>query len=119
MPQKINIMGKCIIAKNLKTLREANGFTQEQLANYLSIKRSAYSNYELGDREIPLRIMERLADLYGCDLYSLYEENESTLKDTLATAFRIDNLSDNDLQQIAIFKKVVKNYLKMDKLLAR
>ena len=41
---------KEIVARNLKSLREANGFTQERLANYLGIGRSAYSNYELGDR---------------------------------------------------------------------
>lgn len=110
---------KEIVARNLKSLREANGFTQERLANYLGIGRSAYSNYELGDREIPLNIMESLANLYGCDLIALYEESEDVLNSTLATAFRVDNLSDEDLKQIAIFKNVVKNYLKMDKLLAK
>ena len=110
---------KEIGARNLKSLREANGFTQERLANYLGIGRSAYSNYELGDREIPLNIMESLANLYGCDLFALYEESEDVLNSTLATAFRVDNLSDEDLKQIAIFKNVVKNYLKMDKLLAK
>lgn len=110
---------KEIVARNLKSLREANGFTQERLANYLGIGRSAYSNYELGDREIPLNIMESLANLFGCDLFTLYEESEDVLHSTLATAFRVDNLSDEDLKQIAIFKNVVKNYLKMDKLLAK
>lgn len=110
---------KEIVARNLNSLREANGFTQERLANYLGIGRSAYSNYELGDREIPLNIMESLANLYGCDLFALYEESEDVLNSTLATAFRVDNLSDEDLKQIAIFKNVVKNYLKMDKLLAK
>lgn len=110
---------KEIVTRNLKSLREANGFTQERLANYLGIGRSAYSNYELGDREIPLNIMESLANLYGCDLFALYEESEDVLNSTLATAFRVDNLSDEDLKQIAIFKNVVKNYLKMDKLLAK
>lgn len=110
---------KEIVVRNLKSLREANGFTQERLANYLGIGRSAYSNYELGDREIPLNIMESLANLYGCDLFALYEESEDVLNSTLATAFRVDNLSDEDLKQIAIFKNVVKNYLKMDKLLAK
>lgn len=110
---------KEVITKNLKALREANGFTQERLAAYLGIGRSAYSNYELGEREIPLNIVESLANLYGCDLFSLYEENENVLKNALATAFRVDNLSDEDLKQIAIFKKVVKHYLKMDKLLEK
>lgn len=110
---------KEVIARNLKVLREANGFTQERLAGYLGIGRSAYSNYELGNREVPLDVMENLANLYGCDLYSLYEDNDDILNCILATAFRVDNLSDEDLKQIATFKNVVKNYLKMEKLLKK
>ena len=35
-----------VIGRNLKVLREANDLTQEQMASYLSIGRSAYANYE-------------------------------------------------------------------------
>lgn len=110
---------KELIAKNLRLLRDANGFTQERLAAYLGIGRSAYSNYETGDREPPLNVMEDLADLYGCDLYDLYEDNADVLKGALATAFRVDNLSSEDMQQIAAFKRVVKNYMKMNMLLSK
>lgn len=98
-------------------MREASGFTQEQVAQFLGIGRSAYSNYETGDRELPLEVMERLADLYGCDMYLLYEEDADVVKNMLTTAFRVDNLSADDMKQIAGFKAVVKNYLKMDMLL--
>lgn len=107
------------VAKNLKRLREANGFTQDKLADYLKIGRSAYSNYECGERETPLEILERLANLYGCELYTLYDENQDVIKGVLATAFRVDNLSSQDMAQIAAFKRVVMNYLKMDMLLKK
>ena len=42
---------RLVVASNIKRLREASGFTQESVANYLGIKRSAYSNYETGERE--------------------------------------------------------------------
>ncbi len=106
-----------IISKNIRSMREASGFTQEQVAQFLGIGRSAYSNYETGDRELPLEVMERLADLYGCDMYLLYEEDADVVKNMLTTAFRVDNLSADDMKQIAGFKAVVKNYLKMDMLL--
>ena len=106
-----------IISKNIRSMREASGFTQEQVAQFLGIGRSAYSNYETGDRELPLEVMERLADLYGCDMYFLYEEDADVVKNMLTTAFRVDNLSADDMKQIARFKAVVKNYLKMDMLL--
>lgn len=107
------------IAGNLKRLREANGFTQEHVANFLNIGRSAYSNYETGDRECPLEIMEKLSDLYGCEPYLLYEEDANVVKNMLTTAFRVNEVSTEDMQHIAAFKKVVMNYLKMDMLLAR
>ena len=105
---------RLIIAKNIKLLRQASNYTQENVASFLGIGRSAYSNYESGDRELPLSCMEKLADLYGCDAYMLYEENESVIEDMLATAFRVDNLSPADMEQIAAFKRVVRNSLMMD-----
>ena len=110
---------RLIIAKNIKLLRQASNYTQESVAFFLGIGRSAYSNYESGDRELPLSCMEKLADLYGCDAYMLYEENESVIEDMLATAFRVDNLSPADMEQIAAFKRVVKNSLMMDTMLSK
>lgn len=110
---------RLIVAKNIKLLRQASNYTQENVAFFLGIGRSAYSNYESGDRELPLSCMEKLADLYGCDAYMLYEENESVIEDMLATAFRVDNLSPADMEQIAAFKRVVKNSLMMDKMLSK
>ena len=110
---------RLIIAKNIKLLRQASNYTQENVASFLGIGRSAYSNYESGDRELPLSCMEKLADLYGCDAYMLYEENDSVIEDMLATAFRVDNLSPADMEQIAAFKRVVKTSLMMDTMLSK
>lgn len=108
-----------IIARNIKKMREASGYTQDNIASFLGITRSAYSNYELATRELPLDCMEKLADLYGCDAYLLYEENADVVENMLATAFRVDNLSPDDMEQIATFKRVVKNSLMMDSMLSR
>ena len=110
---------RTVISENIRRMREACKFTQEQVSQFLGIGRSAYSNYETGDRELPLEVMERLADLYGCDLYLLYEKDTDLVKNMLTTAFRVDDLSAEDMKQIADFKAVVKNYLKMDMLLKR
>lgn len=50
--------------KRLKDLREDNDLKQQQVADYLGITRSAYSNYENGIREIPLELLMKLADFY-------------------------------------------------------
>jgi transcriptional regulator with XRE-family HTH domain len=108
-----------IIGKNLKKMREANRFSQEQVASFLGIKRSAYSNYECGDREAPLEVLEKASDLFGCELHLLFEENVDVVNNMLTCAFRVDNLNEEDIAQIASFKNIVKTYLKLNQLLAQ
>lgn len=105
-----------IIGKNLKQLRDFNKFSQEQVAEYLGIKRSTYSNYESGEREAPLDVLEKISNLYGCELHVLFEENIESFHDALVCTFRVDNLSNSDLNEIANFKDIVKSYLKMNRL---
>lgn len=106
-----------VIGKNLAIFRKANRFTQEQIASYLGIQRSAYSNYESGDREPSLDILEKAATLLGCNLSMFFEEDEKVVEHMLVGAFRVEDLSVADMQEVAAFKKVVMNYLKMDNLL--
>lgn len=108
-----------IVAKNIKLMREAASFTQEKVADFLGIKRSAYANYETGDRELPLSIMEKLADLYGCDAILMYAEDSNVVENMLTTAFRVDNLTAADMVQVAAFKRVVKNSLMLDSMLEK
>ena len=108
-----------IVGHNLKSLREANNFTQEQLAAYLGISRSAYANYETGDREAPLDVLEKACNLLGCELELLFDEDEYAVKNMLVCAFRADSLNDNDLKEVSTFKEIVMNYMKMERLLAK
>lgn len=107
-----------VVGRNLKALREANGYTQEQVANFLSIGRSAYANYEAGERETPMEVMERASELFGCELALLFDEDEQAVKNMLVCAFRADNLSVNDMKEVAAFKNIVLNYMKMERLMA-
>ncbi len=108
-----------IIGRNIQSYRVNNGFTQETIANFLGIKRELISYYENGSREVPFNVLDRLCDLYGVDLENFYEEDESKLKENIAIAFRTDGFENKDLETIADFKAIVKNYLKMNNLLAR
>ena len=84
-----------VIGRNLKVLREANDLTQEQMSSYLGIGRSAYANYEAGEREAPLEVLERSAALLGCELELLFEQDVETVKDRMMVcAFRTDGLTE-------------------------
>ena len=48
----------------LKDLREDSDLTQKQLADYLHIKQNTYSQYENGQRQLPLECLVALAIFY-------------------------------------------------------
>lgn len=48
----------------LKDLREDADFTQKQIADYLNVKQNTYSQYENGQRQIPLDALIALAKFY-------------------------------------------------------
>ena len=107
-----------IIGRNIKALREANSYTQEQVAAYLGINRSAYANYETGEREAPIDVLEKACNLFGCEMELLFDPDEKAVKNMLVCAFRADNLSENDLREVSAFKEIVLKYMKMERLLA-
>lgn len=110
---------RTVIGNNLKTLRQACKFSQSEVADGLGIQRSAYANYEAGEREAPLSVIEKAAELFGCEPYLIIEKDKDIVDDMLVTAFRIDNLTADDMKQVAAFKKLVMNYLKMERLLEK
>ena len=106
-----------VIGNNLKVLRENSGYTQKQISEFLGINRSAYANYESGERVAPMNVLEGVAKLFGVDLAVLFEEDAAKVQSMLLCAFRAEGLSVEDMKQVAEFKDVAMSYLKMVKLL--
>lgn len=50
--------------RRIRDLREDSDKTQQDVADYLYMKRTVYQRYESGEREIPVWALIRLADLY-------------------------------------------------------
>ncbi len=48
----------------IRDLREDHDMTQRELASHLCCSQQVYSNYELGQRDIPTDILIKLAKLY-------------------------------------------------------
>lgn len=54
-----------MIFENIRNLREDNDKTQQELADYLHVKQTTYSKYELGKINIPIEVFIKLADYYN------------------------------------------------------
>lgn len=105
-----------IIASNFKKMRENLGFTQEKIGQYLGCAREEISYYETNTREIPLSILEKAADLFGIELVDFFSEEETV---GIRFAYRAEDSTVEDLSQIAHFKKIIKNYQRINRLMSK
>lgn len=63
----------------LKDLREDRDLTQQALSEYLHISQNTYSQYENGQRQLPIEILIALAKFYNTSTdYILELTNERT-----------------------------------------
>lgn len=51
--------------QRIRDLREDHDLKQRELADYLNCSQRVYSNYELGQRDIPTDILIRLSAFYN------------------------------------------------------
>ncbi len=51
--------------ERLRSLREDKDLTQTQIARYLHMSQTGYSQYEIGKNDIPTKVLIQLADFYN------------------------------------------------------
>lgn len=62
--------------QRIRDLREDHDLKQRQIAEYLNCSQQVYSNYELGQRDIPTDVLIRLANYYNVSIdYILGQTN--------------------------------------------
>ena len=96
------------IGTRLKTLRHSNGYTQQQVADYLKIDQSNYSKMERGVRRIRyLSQVHKLCDLYGCtEEFLLYGKEEYE-------PFEVNGMMKGMDLNIIVQMNITMKYLKM------
>lgn len=58
-------------------LRESKNFRQQDVSEMLNISQRTYSNYERGTRQIPLKTLCNLADLYNVSVDYILERTDT------------------------------------------
>ena len=54
--------------QRIRDLREDHDLKQRDLANYLNCSQQVYSNYELGQRDIPTDVLIKLSTFYNVSI---------------------------------------------------
>lgn len=54
-----------MLHENIRYARKQCGFTQQQVADFLGVKRSSYTYYETGHTQVPVELLSPLGKLFG------------------------------------------------------
>lgn len=66
--------------RRIRDLREDHDLTQKQVAQKLNCSQQVYSNYELGQRDIPTDVLIKLSKLYDVSVDYILELSNSPKK---------------------------------------
>ncbi len=101
------------LGDNLRYLRQKFGYTQEEVARQLGISQPAYLKYETGATDVSELQLKKLADIYGVRPHDLIKGNISLIMADVAFAFRKGKNTSADMEAIASFHKIIRNYIEM------
>ena len=62
------LLGDIMYENRLRQLREDKDLKQKDLAAYLQVHQTTYSDYELGTLNIPVPVLHKLSDFYGVSI---------------------------------------------------
>lgn len=62
-----------MVFRRIRDLREDKDLTQRQLADVLFCSQQVYSNYELGQRDIPTEVLIKLSRFHGVSVDYILE----------------------------------------------
>ena len=103
--------------ENIRNLREDSDKLQTELADYLSVKQTTYSKYELGKINIPVDVLIKLADFYDVDIREIIEgerksenmenEKQTTLKQVAEYATQKRRIKEKKLILVTIASGIV------------
>lgn len=65
-----------VIGKNMSNLRKLYNLTQKEVCSIVGTNFSTYKHYELGNRMIPIVVLQELAKFYQVSINYFFENNE-------------------------------------------
>lgn len=89
--------------QNLIKYRKLCNFTQQQVADILSLNRTTYTKYETGVSEPSFEILKKICAIYGVDVNAILGDDtyESNLADYIMPIY---NLSKEEQDLVGIYR---------------
>lgn len=94
-------MNNTILSQKLKSYRKEAHLTQQQVADAVGIKRSAYAYYEIGKSSPKLPVLRRIADLYNVSLDDLIYDHVELKADDMKYDFVEDGGIDESFNKLS------------------
>lgn len=98
-----------------KQLREQSGFTQKNVSDFLDVDQSFISKVEKGERSLTADMVSKVSSLFGVPVTAFETQNNYNFK--VRYAFRMSDLSSEDLKTISAINKIALNARFMTELL--
>jgi len=105
---------RIILGKRIRETREYIGLTQQQVAETLSVPRSAISGIETGKRKVTAEELNSLANLFKHPVSHFLGEEPDVPDDVAVLARTAENLSENDRKELIRFAKFLEYQTKPD-----
>lgn len=106
-------MEKMILRELLKELRTKFEYTQADISSLLGVDQSLISKYESGERQVSVDTLEKLGDLYCCDLV----HTPPVVSPAIQVAFCASSIDASNMKAIQAINRVVLNSVFMADLL--
>ncbi|RAJ11017.1 transcriptional regulator with XRE-family HTH domain [Chitinophaga skermanii] len=88
------------VCRNLKYLRKQKGWTQQEFADKLNIKRSLLGAYEEERAEPRTEVLEQVSDMFRVSIDDLLRRDLSTAKENYLEKRRAQKLGNNQRQNV-------------------
>jgi transcriptional regulator with XRE-family HTH domain len=105
------------IGDNLKKIREAKGYTQQEMADLIHVHRSGYSKMENNQQEVPVDCLIHIAKHFGIavDDVIYYDDkntvpNEVSLEDK-ATLEQLKLINELESEEKTILLKLIETFV--------
>lgn len=91
---------------NLKQLREAKRYTQEEMGKIIAVKREMISYYENGSREISITNLNVILKFFGL---TIEEFKNKKFENSVEIAYRKEKMEPEDFEDIILLNTFVSN----------